>query len=200
MIYVREFFAQRLILFLAAVAISSGTVLLATPGGPGTGPSVAAGIVTVILVEYATHRFLLHEFPHWAPAMYEGHQAHHRAPNDIRFLFGPVRYDFAGYVVLSAAAWAVTRSLHLAAGYVCGAVVYQLYYQWKHYVSHRPIRPVTPWGKWMKKKHLLHHHLDDKAWYGVSNPVCDVLLGTDKPAAKPIRKTPPADRTIGRRT
>jgi sterol desaturase/sphingolipid hydroxylase (fatty acid hydroxylase superfamily) len=35
----------------------------------------------------------------------------------------------------------------------------------------------------MKKKHLLHHHLDDHAWYGVSNPVLDVLLGTNVPNA-----------------
>jgi hypothetical protein len=182
--YVREFYSHRLIVFLLLTCLSSGIAFFATGVGALSWVTFAAGIVLVIVTEYAVHRFILHEFPRLIPAMYKGHVAHHEHPNDTDHLFGPVRYDLAGYTVIFVLVWLFSGSLHIASSLVFGAVLCQLFYQWKHFVSHRPIVPITPWGKWMKKKHLLHHHLDDHAWYGVSNPILDVLLGTNHPTVK----------------
>lgn len=180
--YVREFCSHRLIVFLLSVCVISGMTLAFTAGSMVSWVVFAAGIVLVILTEYFVHRFILHEFPNLFPAMYRGHVAHHEHPNDPEHLFGPVRYDLAGYAVIFLFVW-LCSSIHLASSLIFGAVLCQLYYQWKHFVSHRPIVPITPWGKWMKKKHLLHHHLDEHAWYGVSNPILDVLMGTNMPNA-----------------
>lgn len=183
--YVREFCFHRLIAFLLLVGVFSGASLFLTDGSlRNSWIPFVLGVVLVILVEYFVHRFILHEFPNLIPAMYRGHLAHHEHPNDTDHLFGPVRYDLAGYVALFLLIWLFSDSVHLASSFIFGAVLCQLFYQWKHFVSHRPIVPITPWGKWMKKKHLLHHHLDDQAWYGVSNPLLDVLLGTNVPNAK----------------
>jgi hypothetical protein len=181
--YVREFYSHRLIVFLLLVCIGSGLTVLLAKGSVISWVGFAAGIVLVILTEYLVHRFILHEFPKLIPAMYRGHVAHHEHPTDTDHLFGPVRYDLTAYLFIFALLWLCSGNVHLAASFVLGAVICQLFYQWKHFVSHRPIVPITPWGKWMKKKHLLHHHLDDHAWYGVSNPVLDVLLGTNIPNA-----------------
>ncbi|KIL42490.1 hypothetical protein SD70_00930 [Gordoniibacillus kamchatkensis] len=179
--YVREFCSHRLIIFLLALFLVSGTIVVFGEGAPSSWIAFVCGIVLVVLTEYLVHRFILHEFPKLIPAMYKGHEAHHQHPTDTEHLFGPVRYDLVSYVIIFVLLWLLGGSLHLAASLVFGAVVCQLFYQWKHFISHRPIVPLTPWGRWMKKKHLLHHHLDDHAWYGVSNPVMDVLLGTNKP-------------------
>lgn len=182
--YVREFCTHRLIVFLLSVCGLSGAAVLATEGSSVSWFAFVFGIVLVILTEYMVHRFILHEFPNLIPAMYRGHEAHHQHPTDADHLFGPVRYDLAAYAVIFVLVWLFANSLNIAASLIFGAVLCQLFYQWKHFVSHRPVVPLTPWGKWMKKKHLLHHHLDDHAWYGVSNPVLDVLMGTNVPNAK----------------
>jgi sterol desaturase/sphingolipid hydroxylase (fatty acid hydroxylase superfamily) len=53
-------------------------------------------------------------------------------------------------------------------------------YEWKHYVAHRPIKPKSRLGKWVKKMHILHHYKNENFWYGVSTPFVDVLFGTLK--------------------
>lgn len=59
-----------------------------------------------------------------------------------------------------------------------------LIYEWKHYVAHRPIKPITKFGVWVKKLHLLHHFKNENYWYGVSTPFVDILFGTLKDEKK----------------
>ncbi|MEF3306313.1 sterol desaturase family protein [Paenibacillus sp. GYB003] len=183
--YVKEFMSQRLIVVLTFIFAVSGLMAAVTFGGIRTAAAVGAGILLVVVTEYVVHRYILHEFPKAAPSAYEGHVAHHLHPTDAKYLFGPVAYDAFGYAIVLLVAYAATGfDWHLACAVVFGASGFQLYYQWTHYVSHRPITPRTPWGKWLKKRHLLHHHLDEHSLYGVSNPVLDIVLGTNKPQAK----------------
>jgi sterol desaturase/sphingolipid hydroxylase (fatty acid hydroxylase superfamily) len=184
--YAKEFMSQRLILFLTAVFVLSCCGFLATPieRAGAVAISIGAGVVFVIIVEYVVHRFVLHEFPWLIPYAYRGHVAHHEKPTDVNHLFGPVSIDFVGYLIVLGGSYALTgNNWNLTFAVMVGASCFQIYYQWKHYVSHRPITPITPWGKWLKKKHLLHHYMDENSWYGVSNPVLDILLGTNKPDA-----------------
>ncbi|KZE72342.1 hypothetical protein AV654_33530 [Paenibacillus elgii] len=191
--YVLEFLQFRLIVFLMILIVLSGTGVGITYGSPLTWLAIAGGIVLFGLIEYIVHRYIMHELPRLLPKAYEGHVAHHQHPNDDRFLFGSVWYEVVTYPLLLLLFWALTGELHLALSVVFGTVVCQMYYQWKHFVSHRPIVPLTPWGKWLKKKHLLHHYLDEHAWYGVSNPVMDVVMGTNKVAPD----TKAAKRSLG---
>ena len=47
-----------------------------------------------------------------------------------------------------------------------------------HFIAHRDYVPKTEAGKWMKRYHLRHHFVNEKLWFGVSNPAMDVVHGT----------------------
>jgi len=180
--YYKEFFGQRLIIFLLLLCLSSFGGFAATFNGYRSVVAVLSGVVLFIVLEYIAHRYLLHQFPRLLPAAYQGHVAHHQYPQDIKYLFGPVRYDVIAYIVIFGITYLITgNNLNLAFSVVFGSTLYQIYYQWKHYVSHRPIKPWTPWGRHVKKWHLLHHHMDENAFFGVSNSFVDILMGTNKP-------------------
>jgi len=180
----REFFFNPMILLIAAIfAVHSVLTILAWQGWLSLA-GLLAGMLIYAVMEYLVHRFLMHRFPRVAPKIFEGHAMHHRHPNDVKYLFSGVPYDIAAYAVFYLILLALTRDFPLTFAVVAGTSLYQLYYQWMHYAAHRPIKPITPWGRWMKKKHLLHHFMDEQSWYGVSHPVLDVLLGTDNPRPK----------------
>ena len=56
------------------------------------------------------------------------------------------------------------------------------HYEWVHYVAHIPYQPRTAFGRWIKQYHLRHHYINEKFWFGVSNPSMDLLGGTYKEA------------------
>jgi hypothetical protein len=45
-----------------------------------------------------------------------------------------------------------------------------------------PYVPTTAAGRWMKLYHLRHHFVNEKLWYGVSNPAMDLVYGTFRDA------------------
>ena len=94
----------------------------------------------------------------------------------------------AGVLLLIALIAAVTpRGFDLAfASVACAALCW---YEWTHYVAHIPYVPRTSIGIALKRRHLMHHHLDERLWYGVTNPLGDLLFGTDR-----------AQRTVEERT
>jgi sterol desaturase/sphingolipid hydroxylase (fatty acid hydroxylase superfamily) len=176
--YFREFMAHGLIVFLTGLLLLNAVAVVILPYSPMVWAYVAIGIAIFGISEYVVHRYLLHQFPKLMPKAYQGHVAHHDFPTDEKYLFGPIGYDAVSYSIVYILLWALTGKVSTVFALVLGVCLCQFYYQWKHYVSHRPIVPVTPWGRWLKKKHLLHHYLDEHSWYGVSNPVMDYLLGT----------------------
>ena len=189
----REFVFNPMIMFIMAVCLTSSVIVVITYRGPSSWLGILIGMVIYAVMEYLIHRFVLHQFPRIAPAMYRGHVEHHLHPTDTKHLFSAVPYDIGAYTVLFLILYIFSRDLPFIFAIIAGTSLYQLYYQWMHYVAHRPITPMTPWGRWMKKKHLLHHHLDEFSWYGVSHPFLDVLLGTDKP--QPPYKNKPTSRS-----
>jgi 4-hydroxysphinganine ceramide fatty acyl 2-hydroxylase len=192
--YYGEFLSHRLILFLLVVILLNGVLFFSSAGGAAAWLAIVAGMVLYGIIEYIVHRYILHQFPHWMPKAYQGHVAHHQHPTDAQHLFGPVRYDLIGYILFFSVLWVFTRNIHWTSAVVLGTSVFQLYYQWKHFVAHRPIVPWTPWGKRMKKWHLLHHYQDPKHWYGVSHPFMDFLFGTGR--GKQPKQTFPFRRNL----
>jgi 4-hydroxysphinganine ceramide fatty acyl 2-hydroxylase len=179
--YYREFLSNSMIQFVLFVGTVSSILTIVEFDGVKTILALLAGAVLYAVVEYLVHRYLLHQFPNAIPVLYQKHVEHHQYPTALRYLFSPMWYDLIVYVVYFVVLWAVFRNLSLVMAFIAGTSLYQLYYQWMHYIAHRPITPVTPWGKWMKKKHLLHHYMDEQSWYGVSHPVMDYLMGTHNP-------------------
>ncbi len=173
----------------------AGAAALAGAGASGRatlrpGP-VAGGALLFFLSEYGTHRFVLHARPARAPFVLglqrRLHYDHHLDPARLDLLFlppwflAPALGLFAGLYARVSRDPATVRSL------VLGNVLGLLYYEWVHYVAHIPFRPVTPYGRWIKKYHLRHHFLNEKLWFGVTNPALDAVSGTYAGAAEAER-------------
>lgn len=179
--HIKEFVADQRILVVLTVFFINVVTFFATPHERGTWLALIIGFVLFYIVEYIVHRFILHGVAQkLMPKAYEGHHEHHTHPNDIEFLLTPNLYNIPSYIALIAITFLVTRNVHLTSAVFMLFSLGQLHYEWTHYISHRPIIPLTPWGKWMKKYHLLHHFKDPDAWYGVTNPSFDILAGTNK--------------------
>lgn len=187
--YAKEFFTDSRVLFISCVLLADLALALARPWAWATVISFFIGLVLFWITEYITHRYLLHEFPKLMPKAWMGHAIHHQRPTETEWLLTPNRYNVAGYILFFLVGLAVWRNFHLTGAMVAGVSVGQMMYEWKHFISHRPIIPLTPWGRLMKKRHLLHHHLDEEVWYGVTNPVLDLVMRTaiDTEHAREVR-------------
>lgn len=185
-----------LTLLMAAVA------LLLAPR-PGLWLAFLLGVALFFLSEYLTHRFLFHMEPPQHPGLRRLlsrlHYHHHEKPNDLDLLFLPLWYSLPLLVVFGLVSRWVTGNWGLAAAFLTGAMSLLLYYEWSHYVAHRPINPITPWGRWMKKYHLWHHFKNEHYWYGVTNPSLDLLFGTYREVDS-VAKSPTARKLDGPQT
>ncbi|UZJ81177.1 sterol desaturase family protein [Fictibacillus sp. KU28468] len=142
------------------------------------------GLVAFMFSEYFTHRFLFHlkvpKNPLFLKFLKRLHYDHHKFPDDLKLLFLPIWYSIPSLFVLSALFYFITGSILISLPFAGGLVCMLLVYEWKHYVAHRPIKPNSRFGKWLKKTHTLHHYKNENYWYGVSNPFVDALFGTLK--------------------
>ncbi|MCX7570221.1 sterol desaturase family protein [Tumebacillus sp. DT12] len=184
-IYYREFFGQFDIVVMSVLAF----VALAV-AGPAWAQGAAwlwllAGAVLYLMSEYFTHRFFFHMKPPKNAFLLKMvkrlHYDHHVVPNDLHLLFLPVWYSLPQMIAAALVSYWLAGTVPLAAAFFAGNLLTLLVYEWTHYVAHRPITPWTRFGKWMKKIHLWHHYKSEHYWFGVTNPLLDVLLGTFPP-------------------
>ncbi len=144
----------------------------------------AFGMLTFMFSEYLTHRFVFHLKPPKNPFLLKMlkrlHYDHHTDPNDLHLLFLPLWYSLPNLSVLAIIFYFIAGNWGLTLVFASGLMMMLFLYEWKHYVAHRPIKPRTKFGKWVKKTHILHHFKNENFWYGVSTPFVDVLFGTLK--------------------
>jgi sterol desaturase/sphingolipid hydroxylase (fatty acid hydroxylase superfamily) len=142
------------------------------------------GLFVFVLSEYFTHRFLFHlkapKNPLFLKFLKRIHYDHHVYPNDLKLLFLPLWYSLPNFLIISAVFYYFSRDLTETVVFGLGLMAMLLTYEWKHYVAHRPLKPKTKFGKWAKKTHILHHYKNENYWFGVSNPIVDVIFGTFK--------------------
>jgi 4-hydroxysphinganine ceramide fatty acyl 2-hydroxylase len=144
--------------------------------------AVAAGTLLFFLSEYGTHRFLLHAPPvPWQfvrSLQHRLHYDHHVEPDRLDLLFLPPWFLVPALALFGGLYAALTRDAATVASLVLGNVLGLLYYEWVHFVAHVPLRPITPFGRWIKKYHLRHHFRNEKLCFGVTNPALDALART----------------------
>ncbi len=144
--------------------------------------AVVIGMLVYVTFEYLTHRFVFHLKPPKSPfflkLLKRLHYDHHAKPNDLHLLFLPLWYSVPNIIVLGVIVYYITGSLVITNAVTTGLIIFFLYYEFVHYVAHRPIQPKSKWGRWMKKVHIWHHFKNENYWYGVTNPLGDVLMGT----------------------
>jgi sterol desaturase/sphingolipid hydroxylase (fatty acid hydroxylase superfamily) len=140
------------------------------------------GLITFMLGEYLTHRFLFHleapKNPFFLKILKRLHYDHHQYPNDLKLMFLPIWYSIPNISGFSIVFYFISRNLHFTLAFSLGLILMLLIYEWKHFVAHRPIKPRTGLGLWLKKTHILHHYKNENYWYGVSTPIFDYVFGT----------------------
>ncbi|KQL33777.1 fatty acid hydroxylase [Bacillus sp. FJAT-25509] len=142
------------------------------------------GIIFFMFSEYVTHRFIFHiKAPKnklFLKFMKRIHYDHHTYPDDLKLLFLPIWYSIPNLGSLCIIYFLISRNLIQTIAFGSGLVFMLLVYEWKHYVAHRPIKPLTKVGRQIKKLHILHHFKNENFWYGVSTPIFDGIFGTLK--------------------
>jgi sterol desaturase/sphingolipid hydroxylase (fatty acid hydroxylase superfamily) len=148
-----------------------------------------AGWLVWSLVEYLVHRFVFHHaFAATRPgrvAAFLTHGYHHAYPRDpTRIVLPPLLS-----VPLAAALFALSHFVLGGggvdvgfAGFLAGYITYDS----MHYVVHHTRKTTGVLG-WLRRYHLLHHHEDLPARFGVSSPLWDLLLGTFRDATRSRR-------------
>ena len=182
--YLKEFIAFpdvaiMFIIFLICASFTMPHMLLF-----GTWIALAVGILTYGTSEYIVHRFLFHiktpENPFMLKTIKRLHYDHHVDPDNLKLLFLPLWFSIPGFLIYSCIVFLITGSMIQAVGFATGLVAYFLFYEWKHYIAHRPIQPRTKRGKNIKRHHLLHHFKNENYWFGVTHTSIDKTLGTFK--------------------
>ncbi|WP_413382735.1 sterol desaturase family protein [Alkalihalobacillus sp. 1P02AB] len=168
-------------------------VLLVAVGLVWTVPQLASvvgwlmlivGMATYAMSEYVVHRFVFHmrtpKQPFLLKLIKRLHFDHHTDPEKLHLLFLPLWFSLPSFIIIGSVVYAITFSFPLTIAYLTGLIIYFLYYEWKHYIAHRPIQPLTKLGKKLKRTHLLHHFKNENYWYGVTHTSIDRTLGTFK--------------------
>lgn len=140
------------------------------------------GAAVFFTAEYTTHRFLFHARPTSIPFVLRLqhllHYDHHVDPTKLELLFLPLWFTLPVSLLYFVVYYVIVRNGALAASLVFGSIFALTYYEWVHYVAHIPFVPKTRIGRYMKKYHLWHHFMNERYWFGVTNPAMDVVMRT----------------------
>nr|WP_124727853.1 sterol desaturase family protein [Staphylospora marina] len=199
----KEFFLfpDILILSLAFPVLVVSGFLVSGTGRAWLG--IPVGALLFSAMEYATHRFVFHMSPPKHPVLFKLlrrlHYDHHERPDDLKLLFLPIWYSGPQLILVGAVTLWLTDSWGWALLLTAGSVLGLLHYEWTHYVAHRPVRPITKWGRRLKRQHLLHHFKNERYWFGVTHSVCDRLFGTF-PDEKEVQTSATARKLTGEKS
>jgi hypothetical protein len=178
----RDFFGHNSIWVITLLILAGFVLIFSSLTHGSSWLALLIGAVLFFISEYTTHRFLFHAKPARSRFIRilqdKLHYLHHEDPQELHTLFLPLWYSIPNYTVVWLLAYAITRNVMLASAVTVGALSALLYYEWVHFVAHRPIKPLTAWGKWIKKVHLWHHFKNENYWFGVTNPSMDVVMRT----------------------
>ncbi|GAA5265773.1 4-hydroxysphinganine ceramide fatty acyl 2-hydroxylase [Acidiphilium sp. MT5] len=144
---------------------------------------VVAGAMMFFFSEYGFHRFALHappvrRLPFILKLQHRLHYDHHQAPERLDLLFLPLWFLVPNLAITAGLIALIWPQASVISALMAGVALAILYYEWVHFLAHIPYRPITGWGRWIKKYHLRHHFKNEQVWFGVTNPGFDWLLGT----------------------
>ncbi len=129
----------------------------------------ACGIVTWTFLEYLIHGWLSHVLPTFVSQL---HQVHHRDPRAV-FAIGawlPLAVLWLAAVVLF--------GFNSAVIYLTGILTGFAAYEALHYRIHF-CQAQNSIERYLRTRHLLHHHRTPGNYLGVTSPFWDVLFGTE---------------------
>jgi sterol desaturase/sphingolipid hydroxylase (fatty acid hydroxylase superfamily) len=141
--------------------------------------AIAAGIFVWTFLEYAIHRFILHNGLMFS----QDHDEHHAAPKAL--IGTPTWLTFLILVVAIYLPAVVVAGLSLGLEFGFGLTLGYLCYSFAHYVLHHwNARRGSIFYHW-QRIHALHHFASDDGNFGVTSNFWDHVFGT---VARPKRQ------------
>jgi len=136
-----------------------------------------AGLAWWSLLEYLLHRWVFHGFPR---TLGERHLKHHAHLHVRRLAVAPLATSVTGALLHAAiflGLFGPARGLALLAGLLTGYGAYE----WVHWSTHYRV-PKGAVMRALRRHHMIHHHAQQNARYGVTSPLWDWVFGTLPPA------------------
>jgi sterol desaturase/sphingolipid hydroxylase (fatty acid hydroxylase superfamily) len=150
-----------------------------TPGVPMVALLFLTGVLMWTLLEYVLHRWVFH----WQKDTSVGrrihfllHGVHHDYPTDKDRLVMPLGFSIPLGIIIYGLFYYFVGQIY---GEPCfaGMVIGYLGYDGTHYAVHH-FKQSTRIGRFVKKHHMLHHHVDNEGGFGVSTPLWDLVFRT----------------------
>ena len=139
---------------------------------------VAGGVLFWSLAEYVLHKYVFHfqrDTSIGRRFHFLVHGVHHDYPNDRDRLVMPLGASIpmgALFFLLFIATMG-----KFAMPFFVGFGIGYLTYDGTHFALHH-FKMTGPVGKYLKKHHMLHHHMDHSGGFGVSSPLWDLVFRT----------------------
>jgi sterol desaturase/sphingolipid hydroxylase (fatty acid hydroxylase superfamily) len=133
--------------------------------------ALCGGVIAFTLLEYLTHRVLLHGVPPFSGL----HDVHHRSPTADIGIPTWLSAAFGGAVFASLYLGA---GLNLASGLTAGLILGYLWFGLLHHAVHRWRARDGSYLHRAKRRHSRHHHERQPGNFGVTTAYWDRLFGT----------------------
>lgn len=139
----------------------------------------AIGLIVWTFTEYTLHRVVFH-FPGKSSLskkfVFLFHGLHHDDPDDpTRLVMPPVPAILIMGLLYSM--FGLMIPANFLDVFMSSFIIGYLLYDYIHYATHHfPMK--SPVGRYLKKFHLQHHFRHEKAKYGVSSPLWDIIFNT----------------------
>jgi sterol desaturase/sphingolipid hydroxylase (fatty acid hydroxylase superfamily) len=185
----------RVQIYLALALSATAVTFAAFPAHPGVLWGVLAAMAFEPFAEYIIHRYIFHNqllyrFPLTAGFWKHMHYDHHRDPNDESTIFGPADWMLAASLIITFPVGFLAGGWAGAAGAAMVGFWILVIYEYFHGAAHLMTDPPTPYGRWVKRIHVLHHFHNEKGNFGITNPLVDLLVGTYYDDPKAIDRSP----------
>jgi 4-hydroxysphinganine ceramide fatty acyl 2-hydroxylase len=139
-------------------------------------------------IEYFSHQYFLHfpmpknreKFKFLFNFLDNIHYIHHRDPKNVDYIFAQAWLTLPVLVMDVSIAYLITGSLEMTLVIITFMMFYYLLYEWTHFLAHSNYNPKNRYSSYMKKYHLLHHYKNENYWYGITNPLGDIIFGKYK--------------------
>lgn len=139
----------------------------------------AIGLLVWTFTEYILHRYMFH-FPAKGKFakrfVFLFHGLHHDDPNDPTRLVMPPVPAIVIMAMLYGLFSLVVPAMYLEV-FMSAFVIGYLCYDYIHYATHH-FKMTGTISRYLKKFHLQHHFRHEKAKYGVSSPLWDIIFRT----------------------
>jgi hypothetical protein len=145
---------------------------------------VVAAVAVQPFSEWVLHVRVLHARPRqvlgrtYDSLVAREHRRHHADPRDLATAFIPLPV-LAQLLVMVAIVSALVPTWPGRLTALTAQLALVSLYEWTHFLIHTDYKPRSAPYRLLYAKHRLHHYRNERYWFGVTNPLGDVVLKTN---------------------